>query len=153
VKWKQSQWSNVYAENKATWNKAGVTVFEVGLQLDEVAEASALHQEVDQSIVAADTRVVRPQSDLKTRTEARVARFFSEQFTNTGKTIPNYHKLYLYMVIKYIKWPQNRSNVHKIYYHLPMQSPPKFTQIAIFGLKIYYLATLTVALRPILESI
>jgi hypothetical protein len=30
----------------------------------------------------------------------------------------------------------------KIYQHLPLQAPPKFTQIWIFGLKIYHLATL-----------
>jgi hypothetical protein len=30
----------------------------------------------------------------------------------------------------------------KIYQPLPLQDPPKFTQILIFGLKIYHLATL-----------
>jgi hypothetical protein len=30
----------------------------------------------------------------------------------------------------------------KIYQHLPMQDPPKFTQIGSFGLKICHLATL-----------
>jgi hypothetical protein len=39
------------------------------------------------------------------------------------------------MPIKYIKWPKNRPNVHKIYQHLLLQGPPKFTQIRIFGLK------------------
>jgi hypothetical protein len=29
-----------------------------------------------------------------------------------------------------------------IYHHIPLQVPPKFTQIGIFGLEIYYLATL-----------
>jgi hypothetical protein len=33
-------------------------------------------------------------------------------------------------------------NVRKIYRHLPLQDPAKITQIAIFGLKIYHLATL-----------
>jgi hypothetical protein len=37
--------------------------------------------------------------------------------------------------LKYTKW-------HEIYQHLPMQDPPKFTKISIFGLKICYLATL-----------
>jgi hypothetical protein len=32
--------------------------------------------------------------------------------------------------------------VMKIYQHLPLQDPPKFTQNGIFGLKIYHLATL-----------
>jgi hypothetical protein len=30
---------------------------------------------------------------------------------------------------KYTKWPQNRPNGHKIDHHLPLQYPPKFTQI------------------------
>jgi hypothetical protein len=29
-----------------------------------------------------------------------------------------------------------------LYQYLPLQDPPKFTQIGIFGLKIYHLATL-----------
>jgi hypothetical protein len=37
----------------------------------------------------------------------------------------------------------NRPNVHKIYQHLPLQEPPKFTQIGISGLKINHLATLS----------
>jgi hypothetical protein len=36
----------------------------------------------------------------------------------------------------------NRPNARKIYQHLPLQDPPKCTQIRIFGLKIYHLATL-----------
>jgi hypothetical protein len=39
--------------------------------------------------------------------------------------IPNGHKIY-----------QIRPNGHKMYQHLPLQDPPKFTQIGIFGLKI-----------------
>jgi hypothetical protein len=42
------------------------------------------------------------------------------------------------------KWHENRPNGNKIYQHLPLQDPPKFTQIWIFGLKIYHLATLYV---------
>jgi hypothetical protein len=42
------------------------------------------------------------------------------------------------MATKYIKWQQNVPNGQ----HLPFQDPPKFTQIWIFGLKIYCLATL-----------
>jgi hypothetical protein len=33
-------------------------------------------------------------------------------------------------------------SVHKIYHHLPLQDPPKFTQTRIFGLKTNRLATL-----------
>jgi hypothetical protein len=36
----------------------------------------------------------------------------------------------------------NVPNVHKIYQHLALQVPPKFSQIWIFGLKICHLATL-----------
>jgi hypothetical protein len=46
------------------------------------------------------------------------------------------------MALKYIKWPSNRPNVHKIYQSLPLQGPTKFTQIGIFGLKTFHLATL-----------
>jgi hypothetical protein len=57
------------------------------------------------------------------------------------------------MVTKYTKWLQNipnghkigRPNDHKIDQHLPLQDPPKFTQIGTFGLrKICHLATLPV---------
>jgi hypothetical protein len=37
---------------------------------------------------------------------------------------------------------QNIPNGHKIYQHIQLQDPPKFTQIGIFRLKIYHLATL-----------
>jgi hypothetical protein len=46
------------------------------------------------------------------------------------------------MSIKYNKRPKNGPSVHKIYQHLPLQDPPKFTQIWIFGLKTNHLATL-----------
>jgi hypothetical protein len=48
--------------------------------------------------------------------------------------IPKRGKMYQ-ITIKYIKWPQNISNGHKIYQQFPLQDPPKFTQIGIFGLK------------------
>jgi hypothetical protein len=35
-----------------------------------------------------------------------------------------------------------RPNGHRIYEHLALQDPPKFTQIGIVGSKIYHLATL-----------
>jgi hypothetical protein len=47
------------------------------------------------------------------------------------------------MSIDYTKWPQNIPKNRKIIYqHLSLQDPPKFSQIDIFGLKIYHLATL-----------
>jgi hypothetical protein len=44
--------------------------------------------------------------------------------------------------IKYNIWPQNRQNNTKKYQNLPFQDLPKFSQIWIFGLKIYHPATL-----------
>jgi hypothetical protein len=70
----------------------------------------------------------------------RVARFFLLRTYQIGKNIPNEHKLY--------------QNSHKIYQmvihytHFPFQGPPKFTQIAIFGLKINHLATLLLRWNP-----
>jgi hypothetical protein len=46
------------------------------------------------------------------------------------------------MAVKYTKWLYIRPNGRKIDQHCPFQVPPKCTQIGIFGLKIYYLATL-----------
>jgi hypothetical protein len=60
--------------------------------------------------------------------EKGVARFFLLQHNKTGKNIPNYHKI-------------DQMSI-KIYQHLPLQDPLQFTQIKIFGLKIYHLATL-----------
>jgi DNA gyrase/topoisomerase IV subunit A len=69
------------------------------------------------------------------RNEFRVARFFVAQHTKTGTNITNNHKIYQ-MAAKYIKWPyNNRPNGHKIDQHLPLQEPPKCTQIGKFGLK------------------
>jgi hypothetical protein len=36
--------------------------------------------------------------------------------------------------------------------HLPLQGPPKFTQIGIFGLKIYHLATLPFKASTVTEN-
>jgi hypothetical protein len=44
-----------------------------------------------------------------------------------GPNIPNWEK--------YNKRPQTIPNGHKIYQHLPLKGPPKFTQIGNFGLK------------------
>jgi hypothetical protein len=63
-----------------------------------------------------------------------VARFFVGQNTKTGK---------MYQIsTKYTEWLSNRPSVRKIYQHLPLQDPPKITQIWVFGMKIYHLATL-----------
>jgi hypothetical protein len=43
---------------------------------------------------------------------------------------------------KYTIWPSNRQNGDEKYRHLPLQDVPKFTQIGIFGLKIFHLPTL-----------
>jgi hypothetical protein len=82
--------------------------------------------------------------DLRSVTDyyLRVARFFLVQHTKTGENIPNNHKIYQ-MARKYTRWPKNRPNCHEIYQHLPLQDPPKFTQIGIFGLKTNHLAFLT----------
>jgi hypothetical protein len=56
------------------------------------------------------------------------------QETKNGKNIPRRGKIYK-MTIKYTKRPDNRTNGHKIYQHLPLQDPPKFTQIRVLGLK------------------
>jgi hypothetical protein len=64
----------------------------------------------------------------------RVARFFLVQHTKAGKNtklsynVTNKHIIYP-MVTKYTKWPQNIPNDCKIYQHLPLHVPPKFTQI------------------------
>jgi hypothetical protein len=73
--------------------------------------------------------------------ESRVARLILMQCTKTEKNIPNDHKIYQ-MAVKHTKTPRYRPTGHKMYQHLPVQDPPKFTQIRIFGLKIYHLATL-----------
>jgi hypothetical protein len=62
--------------------------------------------------------------------------FLGKTYQN-GKTVPNDHKLYQ-MAIMYIDTP----NSHKIYILFPLQVPPKYTQIGIFGMKINHLATL-----------
>jgi hypothetical protein len=43
---------------------------------------------------------------------------------------------------KYTNWQKNTPNGRKIHKHHPLPDPQKFTQIWIFGLKIYHLATL-----------
>jgi hypothetical protein len=50
------------------------------------------------------------------------------------------------MATKYTKQSKNRPNVHIISQHLPLQDPPKFTQLGIMGLKMCHLATLILLL-------
>jgi hypothetical protein len=57
-----------------------------------------------------------------------------EKYTKLPQNIPNVYKIYQKTV--------NRPNVYEIYQHLPLQYPPKFTQIWNFGLKTNHLATL-----------
>jgi hypothetical protein len=49
------------------------------------------------------------------------------------KNIPNNHE-----IPTYTKCSQYMANDHELYQHLLLRDPPKFTQIWIFGLKIYY---------------
>jgi hypothetical protein len=70
-----------------------------------------------------------------------VARFFFTKYTNRGKIyqiatkLPNGQE---------ISKPNDLNDLlaKKMYQHFPFQCPPKFTQIGIFGLTIYRLATL-----------
>jgi hypothetical protein len=50
------------------------------------------------------------------------------------QNIPIEWKIYQ-MATKYTNCTENLPNDHKIYQHLPLQDPPKFTQIDIFGKK------------------
>jgi hypothetical protein len=43
---------------------------------------------------------------------------------------------------KYTKWSENWTNCLKIFQHLPLFDPPKFTQIGSLGLKLYHLVIL-----------
>jgi hypothetical protein len=79
--------------------------------------------------------------NAKAVVQIRVARLFLVQHTKNGKYIPNDHRIER-MASKYTEWPQNIPNGHKMYQHFPLQDPPKYTKIGIFGLKIYYLANL-----------
>jgi hypothetical protein len=50
------------------------------------------------------------------------------QYTKTVENIPIYHKIHQ-MAIKYIKWPKNWTNVHKInhiFHFRTLQNLPKF---------------------------
>jgi hypothetical protein len=56
------------------------------------------------------------------------------------------------MALKYTKWPYNTPNVRKTYQHLPLHDPQKLTQVGIFGLKIFHLATLLWKTAPSLYT-
>jgi hypothetical protein len=71
----------------------------------------------------------------------RVARVFLVQTYQNGKNIPNDHKIYQ-TALNITKLPKNIPTGHKTYQHFPLQGPPNFTQIGIFGFKINHLATL-----------
>jgi hypothetical protein len=62
----------------------------------------------------------------------KVARFCSVQHNKTGQNVPKYPKI-----------SPNGLKIDQVYQHRPLQDPPKFTHIWIFGFKIYHLATLT----------
>jgi hypothetical protein len=72
-------------------------------------------------------------------------------YTKWPNNIPNGQTIYQ-MAKQYTKWPNNIPNVRNIFQMaieyanlFPFLGPPKFTQIGIFGLKIYHRATLVVA--------
>jgi hypothetical protein len=56
-----------------------------------------------------------------------------EKYARLTRTIPNVHK---------IDRKSDQVAIKYVYQHLPIQDPPKFTQIWIFGLKTNHLATL-----------
>jgi hypothetical protein len=56
------------------------------------------------------------------------------------------------MGIKMTNLLKNISNNHKIYVQFPFLGHPKFTQIRIFGLKIYHLAILVPASKVLPEK-
>jgi hypothetical protein len=65
------------------------------------------------------------------------------KYTESPFNIPNGNKIYQ-MAITYIYQNiyQKYQNGYKIYQRFTLQDPPKFTQIGIWGLKMYHLATL-----------
>jgi hypothetical protein len=60
--------------------------------------------------ISLPVHVCEKPADLKTR----FAKFSLVRHTQTGKNIPNGHKIYQ-MGTKYSKWAQNIANGHKIY--------------------------------------
>jgi hypothetical protein len=118
-------------------------------------------QRVKDVLTVKNQSVDIPNLEVSSELLARVARFFLVQHTKIGNNILNNHKIYkittkcaklpqniqnyhkIYKITtKYTKLPQNIQIGHKICQHLPLQHPPKFTQIGIFGSKTCHLATL-----------
>jgi hypothetical protein len=88
-----------------------------------------------------DVKNVKNISDPKIFASEFCQIFVLVQHTKTGKVYQKDHKLYQ-VTIKYTKWQQNRQNGLTICQHLSLQDTPKFTQILIFGMKIYLRATI-----------
>jgi hypothetical protein len=63
-----------------------------------------------------------------------------EKYTKMDTNLPNGIKIGIPICLTY-----NIQNGHKIYEHFPFQGPSKISQIGIFGMKIYHLATLVPA--------
>jgi hypothetical protein len=81
-------------------------------------------------------------SPFQTKTKPGLPDFSWYKMPKRRKNIPNHHTIYQMAT----KIPNGRKigrpNGHKMYTHLPLQDPRKFSQIGIFGLKLYHLATL-----------
>jgi hypothetical protein len=82
------------------------------------------------------TSLTQPENSLRKNTGP----FFYVEHTKTGKNVSNNHKN--------TKWSWSIQNghkntkCHKLYQHLPLQVHPIVSQIGIFSLKKYHLATL-----------
>jgi hypothetical protein len=62
--------------------------------------------------------------------------FSRQNIPKRGENVPNDHKMYQ-EALKFILLPQSKQIAHKKYRHLPLQDLLKFTQIGIFGFKIW----------------
>jgi hypothetical protein len=80
-------------------------------------------------------------SSVKNPSSSQGCQIFLGIIHQKGKNIPNGHELYQSAINMYTKWPGHGPNGKNIPLCLPLQYPPKFTQIEIFGWKIYHLAT------------
>jgi hypothetical protein len=82
-------------------------------------------------------REISPNLTAALRNTTMVARFslVQQMYQAEWKNIPNIHNIYK-MATKYTKWPYIRPNCHKIYQHLPLQVPPKFSPNWDFGFEI-----------------
>jgi hypothetical protein len=71
-------------------------------------------------------------------------------YQNRGKYTKS--PLHYHMAIKCTKLSWYIPNGHRIYQPFAFQGPPKFSQIGIFGMKIYHLATLPQPLEETFEA-